>query len=1301
MSRGITQLTQAFKTAYDLTYPDYKVYIKGFAFGKSSNFTGDYDDQGVRLGVTPQWTDVNNSTYIDNFYVSDLDGIEGVTLNWGKKYSTTGQPDIYADKQDNISLRLDIPHLLNNGYDTGGNPINKTFDFDELYVFIALYPSALTFANDWDSVNKQFPNEVVYFGFYVNILGTDLSNIFTYNGLSLNKYAFELNIGLLNIYDRMEMKRNEYLDYLGLPNYQDYLTQTTPVSPYYYFDNTDTPSITHAKLTFANPITYDIETHIEISDLSETISYTFRVSEVIDSTHIIVDGLNSDLLSISTGTWKESVGSVLLTSINMNINYFPLIPIVNNSYPYNDFSFRNIIFNDKRFVIEFPIDLGWVEGNQYQLTNQADTVTITIKLIKRFCEDCYFIEVKTVDLQSWNSTLLWKDTFTGTLVLGIRSYTDLKQLFYKLFGKVTEIQLHTLALDNVKTDKDFYDMYSKLRSYERTINLMVSLDEKNKDELLQYLETNKNEFFSNPYLLKESTMDSKTIYPNGTKDILHLKLTASSGTGYNSLFNIPVKAVVDFNIPVSSTSHYSSHIPLVIDGIHIDDSLLNDYFLFIGQDDSIENGLYYLNSYEIISNSINDAVCVSRGTGYQIGDQYSVTGGNGTGFSIEITGVDSGTITNFFILNGGKNYTVLPSGLSPNLTPLNGGIGTGGEIKALTVTQTLLYDIVFQRVTMTSPIKYGLSFYSTDGTVYINTRWILQTDMGSTTTFGVLPSIFVQNNSLINLYSTEDSTYHSCYMVTYTDSIKELFIETEFNGDPTTLQLINPIDSSIVTFTLKKKFIKIQAFGNPIISVGSNVRLIPNIGGSGCKMFLNSTLGAVQSVSVSTGAGGSGYTDNEIVQVYGNYGGKGCTLRLHVTTGSVTGATVLNGGYSYQNELVDVNGLPVYDTPIDWTLRYTDNTNLVLEPVNQSDYDNYLSSKTAYNLKFLTGATGNFTGFGFLQFQIYDPLANIITAPGLNYQVGETVDFISDTGLGGLNGTATVASINSSGGITSLDPVSVGFGYTNYDRVKLVGQTSGSNGARYIISADTGYGSTYVDNISESVYNTLVDASTPYQIIEATLYKLTISILNAMIVVPSQGFISQTIYIIKEEDFLPDGTPIGTSYSLRMQNSWTLAPNTYTFDIYLPVLTKQAWFNRYTVFNDGEFLFMNKYIDTKKRYLIDTSDMNTIYDVYNSPLYNISSSTSGDVDISIEGIELYLKLNGVRRNIDKFYLDIYRYENYQFIYVARIPITNLEIRTEWNKNYYYMITFDENSIYNTNIYMDNIYLKKQLKYRTQ
>lgn len=807
--RGATQLTLNFKDDYNLNYPNYKMYIKGFAFGHSSNFTGDYNGSDERVGDTPTWSDVNQTSYKEQFYVGQIDDMEGVTLNWGKKYSQTGQPDRYADKEDNISLRFSIPHLLEDG---SGDPFE--FDFDEIYIFFALYDPSLTYENDWNSVTKSFPGEIVHFGFYVNVFNNNSTDVISYHGKSLNKYAFELNIGLLNIYQRMEMRRLEYLDPYGFNDPNTYLNPTSPVDSKLYFENIDTPAVTHAKLTFQSPVTYSINDTINISDVGDTVTYTFRVSEVIDNTTLIIDGTESSITAIQDTTYKENDTDILIDEKDLNINYYPLYPLINNIYTYDDFSFYGLTFNEKRYMVEFSSNVSYTEGSSQTITKTDDTESITIDIIKKFSNTNYLIEVDTADLSNFE-TNNWKDDSTNITISTKRSYSDLKDLFYKLFGEVTEVQLHTFAWDMVKTTKDFYDSFSNVNDYSQTINSMVKLYGKTKEQLQSYFESEKSEVFKNPYHFSELTLDEKTLYGDYIETFERIKLETSSTV---SAYNVEVDYLSDSNIDLN----YSSHIQLNIDGENLDAINLNELFLFINQTDSKDNGIYELTDYYVKGDTINEVLIDNAGTGYVVGDVLTNTGTN-EDVEIKITEVDTGgEILDYIIVNGGDGYT------ASTTISMSGGSGSGAQFYIVSVVYTGIHNYTFERNSNfndNTNYFYGLSIYIFSGTTYSGKRYVLKTESPDIITTPT-NMIFEENDEILVVTDSESSpSRHLTKIIEYpTNSI---IIETSKDDinyiDDTSI--IENFTSSDRTFTSYKRFKKVIFEDYTQYSVGTTLTL--------------------------------------------------------------------------------------------------------------------------------------------------------------------------------------------------------------------------------------------------------------------------------------------------------------------------------------------------------------------------------------------------------------------------------------------------------------------------------------------
>lgn len=88
----------------------------------------------------------------------------------------------------------------------------------------------------------------------------------------------------------------------------------------------------------------------------------------------------------------------------------------------------------------------------------------------------------------------------------------------------------------------------------------------------------------------------------------------------------------------------------------------------------------------------NALVIGAGGTGYSVGDEFSITGGTGSGGEGIVTAVAAGVVTAAKIINGGS-YTVVPPALSAtvHIRIKNGATPAGND---LTVTASLTAAVV-------------------------------------------------------------------------------------------------------------------------------------------------------------------------------------------------------------------------------------------------------------------------------------------------------------------------------------------------------------------------------------------------------------------------------------------------------------------------------------------------------------------------------------------------------------------------------------------------------------------------------
>lgn len=548
-NRGRSQLSKVFYTAYSLN-PNLKVKFKGIAFGNSSDELFNYydltfvggdaglnvedtitlissstliqvkaivkqissnvytvqasrDEMDIVLSSTDDWTlDETDGTLLatkfehnfawsefesqsDNYYVSS--NIEGLTLNFSKANT---DKDYYIDENDAIKIRFGVPHKL---IDSNGNKMS--FTTDEIYIYLTLYDDT---------------NEYDYFAFYVNLKGGSKEDIsLTYYPDSLEKWRFEINIALKDVFNRMELMRGE--------------------NNLIYFENSSNENKDYAFLS--TDFTGDVNTDITISK-NDIEFNTFKICENIndtDNTGIIVqsDELILNWLDGSTGDeYKILDGSdtYIINSSRRDLIYYPIESIIDNPYSYiidldldynytigstltlkkGSYEFDFIVerkLNTNSYVISgdnynfsqiFENQSGWYEknslndlqiiydkfrdyafidttiefyennysGSDNEITLTDGTTELTFSTVQ-LNDTTYIINGNQSDKNKL-TVVDWYDERTGVRLKDI----NLKNYPFKLFGRIYQIEINKLFTETVYIDEPYWDLFKRLKTAE-------------------------------------------------------------------------------------------------------------------------------------------------------------------------------------------------------------------------------------------------------------------------------------------------------------------------------------------------------------------------------------------------------------------------------------------------------------------------------------------------------------------------------------------------------------------------------------------------------------------------------------------------------------------------------------------------------------------------------------------------------------------------------------------------------------------------------------------------------------------
>jgi len=253
---------------------------------------------------------------------------------------------------------------------------------------------------------------------------------------------------------------------------------------------------------------------------------------------------------------------------------------------------------------------------------------------------------------------------------------------------------------------------------------------------------------------------------------------------------------------------------------------------------------------------------INTGTGYDVGDTLLITGGNGTGATIEILSVDgSGKILDFVITSGGSGYTSIPIVLNSS-----GGV----------VTNTPAFDTSKFTKTSFAIIDAGSGYYNA-------------------------PSQFSSDGDGAGLVATFNSN-------NFTDpSFTVINSGSGYTGAPTGLQSLTG-DGQGVSASFNNDHFTIPALGgitseSITVSGGNHYNIgetLNVVGGRGSGAQIKIVSGSMTLSSITSLTGGYGYAPNDLLTTTGG-GGSDVVIKILTVDsyGDILTYEVLNGGYGF------------------------------------------------------------------------------------------------------------------------------------------------------------------------------------------------------------------------------------------------------------------------------------------------------------------------------------------------------------------------------------------------------------------